>query len=512
MITLEQLQPDGLKRLLEKQWSEEGQKFKGGAKRRKDEFDTRLCIDTEQHRHLIVSRIFRLFKSADIAAAVAEHADTRRNIAKRVIDRIATPYETPPIRELQGLPEATQLQFLDAYREAETDTTAATWSRYAALCNVVHVIPRIESDDLDDGALRWVTVLPHEADVLFDPKGERDPSILVYTCHDQGARWVAVDREWWWWLSKDWQVLGREPTNSLGLTPWAEFRVAPRQPGDYWNRGAGRNLVDGSLQVGLVSAQMEWVRRTHANKMITLALGQNDETPPGQVMQGEAPVITRGDNTRFTVHDTIVSVDEFEKHIASIVADIAEAYGLPATEIDPAPASTSDAANVFGPAGPRVFERITKLRTSMLTHLRRAETRLAITTGAVLSETGRLRGATPQQIKKAFKVSWLPPTFADTPKSQIDTANAGIDIGTTNAVAFYQQQNPGTTFAEAEAAVMRNFEIRAKLNDFQASRNLPRDPRDDAKTLAQLQGRIGGQRSAETRSSDDDQSGDEYDA
>jgi hypothetical protein len=496
MILLADIRPNGLHELLKRQWSEEGQKYMGGAAARKAEFKTRLRIDTEQHRQLIVQRIHRLFQTAEIADAIAEHADTRRNVLKRVVDRVATPYETPPTREIRDVDADLVRDFLDAYREADTDTTAETWSRYAFLCNVVHVLPRWEGEP---GELRWVTVLPHEADVVWDPLGEHDPSILVYACTDLGARWVAVDRERWWWLSKDWEIL-EEEEHGLGMSPWAEFRVAPRQPGDYWCRGAGRSLVDGALQVGLISAQMEWVRRTHANKLITLHLGENDATPPGQTIQGETPYISRGDQTRFAVHDTIVPIDNFVGHIADIVADLAESYGLPANEIDPLPA----AADGVAPAGPRAFERLTKLRTSMLKHLRKGETQLAVRAGALLASKGRMSGVGASQIKRGFRCTWLPPTFADTPKSQAEAATAKIDLGATNLVEFYQSQNPGTTFEDAKAEVMRNLELRAEFNEFQASRNLPASVRDDAATLAQLQGRTGGQKAAANRSSDDE--------
>ena len=510
MILLAEIGPNGLHELLKRQWSREGQHWVGGSSGRKADFSTRLQIDTENHKHLIQARVKRLFHDHDIRDAIAEHVDVRRNVLKRVVDRVATPYETPPLREIAGISEDAQRAFLDAYREAKTDTTASTWSRYGFLLNVVHVIPRIEST-----GLHWVTVLPHECDVVWDPAGEHDPSILVYGCKDRGARYVAVDRERWWWLDKDYKIVDEEEhpegwhpsADELGPTPWAEFRVADRQPGDYWCRGAGQALVDGALQVGMISAQLEWSRRTHAKKLITLQLGDNDESPPGQTMQGETAFITRGDQTRFAVHDTVVGVGEFLAHISSIVEDLAESYGLPATEIDPSSASTQDAANAFGPAGPRNYERIAKLRTSMLKHLRLGEHQLADRAGILLAATGRLGGVTREDIRRGFRCSWLPLTFADTPKSQIDTAIAGMSIGATDPVVFYQSQNPGLTFDEAAAAVQRHIEVRAQINEFQARRNMPSDPAHDGQSLAQMQGRIGGNTAAANSSPDGEQAG-----
>jgi hypothetical protein len=502
MITLAAIEPLGLKTLLQAQWKAEAETFPGGHEARKAEFDKRLRIDAERHLPLIHTRICELYNDADTAADVCKHADTRHNSLKRIADRVATPYETPPFREIREVADDQQRAFLDAYRDANTDTIAATWSRYAFLCNVVHVLPRWEGEP---GELCWVTVLPHKADVVWDPRGERDPSILVYECSDLGAHWVAVDRERWWWLSKNWEIVCEEP-HPIGLTPWAEFRVAPRQPGDYWCRGAGHALVDGTLQIGAIAAGMEWVRRTSARKLITISAGENDEKPPpGQTIGSELPFVMPAQGT-LNVHDTVVTVDDFVKHIEAVDEDLAEAYGLPVSEIDASRLVQESAAA-------KSFERLVKLRNSMLTHLRPAERQLAVRTGALLSASGRLSGVTTDQIKRGFRVSWPPLTFADTPKSQVETAQAEIGLAQTNIVAAYQAKNPGLTFEEAKAEVDRNIKIRGEYNDILAARNLPGDPRRDGESLPQAQGRVGGQTAAANRSSDDEQDEEaEYDA
>jgi hypothetical protein len=511
MITLRDIGPDGLKALREKQAQAEAEKFAGGAVARKSGFDARLQIDAENHRAMIEARVRKVHESKEIADQISKHVGIGRNVLLRVVNAVAVAYDTPPIREVRDVPEEQKRKLLQAYREAETNSTAPNWGRYAFLCNVVHVLPRIEADR----GLQWVTVLPHEADVLWDPDGERDPSILVYTCNDLGASFVAVDAERWWWLDDQGEVIDEEE-HQIGMRPWAEFRVAPRKPGDYWARNVGRNLVDATLNVGRISAHMDWIRRTAARKTSAMFVGENDEIPPGQVLQGEAPVIVRGDGSSFQVYDTIVSPAEFLADIAAIFEDVAEHYGLPVTAIDPSQGSTSDAANVFGPAGPRVHERLVKLRNSQTQQLGHGETQLAIRTAALLTANGRLN-VKADQARDGFRLRWAPATYADTPKAQAEAAGALMSNGlaSTDPVAFHQSQNPGMTFEEAREDVLRHIEVSAEIHDIQASRNLPSDPAKLGETLPQMQGRIGGQMAAANRLPDgehDDEEKAEYDA
>ena len=82
-----------------------------------------------------------------------------------------------------------------------------------------------------------------------------------------------------------------------------------------------------------------------------------------------------------------------------------------------------------------------------------------------------------------------------------------MSIGATDPVVFYQSQNPGLTFDEAAAAVQRHIEVRAQINEFQAQRNMPSDPAHDGQSLAQMQGRIGGNTAAANSSPDGEQAG-----
>lgn len=505
MITLRELGPDGLKALHQKQAKADGDRYSGGIDSRKANFGERLRIDAEDHRDLIAVRVRKVHQSFEIREEIVKHVGIGRNVLLRVVNAIAVAYDTPPIRELRDVPEEQKRKLLDAYRTAETDTTAPTWGRYAFLCNVVHVLPRIERDL----GLQWVTVLPDAADVIWDPQGERDPSILMYACHDLGAARVAVDSERWWWLDKQWKVIADEE-HGIGMRPWAEFRVAPRKPGDYWARSVGRNLVDATLDVGRIAAQMAWTRRTAGRKQVVIGEGENSPIIPGQVLGGELPAYVPHDAT-FDVKDTIVSPDDFLKDIAAVFEDVAESYGLPAGAIDPSQGSMSDAGN-----GPRIHERLVKSRLSQTKHLGLGETQLAIRTSALLTKNGRL-SVTAEQARASFRLRWAPASYADTPKAQAEAAVAFMSNGlaSSDSVAFHQLQNPGLTFEEALEEVLHHIETQAKINDIQASRNLPSDASKRGETLPQVQGRIGGQASAAKRSSDDEQDDEEkaeYDA
>ena len=88
---------------------------------------------------------------------------------------------------------------------------------------------------------------------------------------------------------------------------------------------------------------------------------------------------------------------------------------------------------------------------------------------------------------------------ADDPRAQVETALAQQKVAATNPVAFYQQLHPELDEYAAETEVYENVEQLAKMADALASRNLALGDSNQLQTVAQLQGRVGGQASGATR-------------
>lgn len=482
MITLAQIGPN-LKATYEAAMRAEGEAIKGGASARKAEFVERLKIDQQKHADLIRRRIRQLYQTTEIAELICNHVDTRRNVLRRVAAALAVAYDTPPTREVAGASTEEQRGMSDAYREAHTATEAESWGRYAVICNVVHVLPRIVGNP---GRLQWVTVLPHACDVLFDPNGEVDPSILIYDTNEIGARRIAVDSERWVWLDKNWNVIHHEE-HGLGMTPWAEFRVAPRGIGDYWARGMGHDLVDATLEAGRIAAHMAWTRKNNSQKLLIWNKDNPDsEIPPGQSDATKGIVVR---NVGVNVYDTEVSPESFQSELDNLLEEAAEAYGLDVGEIDPSRGAEMS---------PRRFERLVKERNRQIKHLVAAETKLAVVTSKLLRRANR-PAPDPDMVSTEFRVRFAPATYADHPKAQVETAQKLMEVGATDPYEFYQQLNPGLTYEEAREEVLQHLDARGEFNDILATRNMSSDPSTDVDSLPQAQGRIGGRMSAETR-------------
>ena len=480
-ILLSDVGPKGLERLLHLSWKKEAATFAGGAPRRKWNFHTRLLIDHELYEPLINARINKVYESAQSRRDIKLFVQLRRNILKRTADRVAVVYDRPPLRTLRKVAETKRRDFLRVYAQAKTATKATTWGRNAWMVNVVHVLPRWESE-----GLRWVTVLPHKADVIFDPRGEDKPSILVYETTSMGAAFVAVDHQQWWWLTKDWQLIASE-VHGLGRRPWAEFRVAEPPGDDYWDRGRRQSIADSTVELGRIEAHKGWARKGQSKKAPYMFVGQEDKVPANQTLNGEDLLYARTDTATIGVLDTVLSVEEFVAEIDDIIDDVAQSEGVPPSVVD---WRASDVDRAVEHAA------LVKVRTKQTKHLRVGELELAMLTGQLLLQVGHPAGLPAAAIEREFRIEYAQLTFADLPGQRVDTAKALMGLGGTTPYQFFQQEHPELTAEAARTEVDQNLEEIAEFWEFYSSRNLPADAATQIQTsiqsLPQAQGAVGG--------------------
>lgn len=481
MITLRQLGPGELRRMIEQTRQDDD------AAGRKAAAANRLRVDAQQHLELLRLHATRFYDSAEIRTEILRHVDVLKNLLRMVCNQVAVAYDRPPARRLRGVDAEQEREFLAAYREASTDVEASQWNRFAFYLGVVHILPRIEH-----GKLVWVTVTPDTADVLFDPAGEREPSILVYESKCHGSKYVAVDAERWQWIDKDWKLITEE-THGLGMVPWVTFRWQPPPRGDYWDRAAGQDLYDGTMEIGRVYAQARWVRKHNSKRLTHIHTGQNVDVPANQNMSSTQPVHTHGDGAAtIASHDMVVPVGEFIAEMREITESVLEAYGLPSSIVDVSDTASNTPAN--GQAA------LDKIRNKSIRSFDASELQLAIRVAALLRGAGRLR-LSETEVRESFRCRFALMTWADHPRDRMETAKAKIELGQTDPYELYCEENPGVTYAEAVEYVDGHVEARAKFYEVFKAHNLSLDPSDDMKTAAQMNGKIGGMTPA-----DDDES------
>ena len=143
-----------------------------------------------------------------------------------------------------------------------------------------------------------------------------------------------------------------------------------------------------------------------------------------------------------------------------------------------------------------VDAQLGKLRARQLSHFARAELELARRIAALVSRHDPARAVADEAVRKGFRVRFAPFVPADDPRAQVETALAQQKVAATNPVAFYQQLHPELDEYAAETEVYENVEQLAKMADALASRNLALGDSNQLQTVAQLQGRVGGQAGA----------------
>jgi ribosome biogenesis protein Tsr3 len=501
VITLRELGLAGLRRRIEEQDRQEMQPFAapmstdittilpgplgiGGARTRKIDAQHRLLIDQELHEPLLRAEVHRLYQSTEGRELVSRHVRTTRNVLKRTANALSVAYQLEPIRKVgsQKMAKAWRKAVIDG---ARFNMQAKRWARYAWICNVVHVIPMVI-----DGAVEYEEILPHAADVVFDD-GDTEPSILVYLSDGAGWSRVAVDNERFWYLSDNWEIVdevehGYRGVDGKPMQPWVQWRVRSRMRSeDYWKRGEGRQLVDATLVVGVVAAAMAAIRQ-NSNRRLPVMVASNidEDVPPGQNLTGEHPLMFR--NGEFQAVDLITPVAEFLNHTNDEEGEIAEAYGVPVGVIDSS-RSTKDTRWME-------FQAVARHRQEMIPHLRAADLETQIKTAIIMRAEGhaQARNIKVARFAETLRVKFQKQTFLEMPSERLKFYREAMSLGLHDPVSVRMLEHPEETFEEAKRESMATRELRAEFNEFEASRNLATDAGQDADSLAQLQGRLGG--------------------
>ena len=476
---------DGIRKALAEQQAP-GARWAGKA----TTFARAAMIDAGQHRNLILMRIGEIYTTEEAKRAIEKHVSRDRNVLRYIVDSLATPYNTAPTRKIRDITDAQAEAIRDAYRIAEVDEALEQAGRIVVWGNTAHVLVRWEQDEP-----RMLVLGPHQCDALWAPgSGDKYPSILTYATSAGGADRVLVDSERWVWVRESagqWTEIESEP-HGLGMTPWVCWRWrAPAS--DYWDVELGQDLVDCTLDVGRMAAHMRWVRTHRAQRALVLTLAENDPTPAPQQVNGDGAIMIRGSRAAgLEVIDPETPPHNFLTDIKEAIASTAASYGL---------RSVSDAGLVDEEAE---ADKLGKLRARQLSHFARAELELARRIAALVSRHDPARAVADEAVRKGFRVRFAPFVPADDPRAQVETALAQQKVAATNPVAFYQQLHPELDEYAAETEVYENVEQLAKMADALASRNLALGDSNQLQTVAQLQGRVGGQASGATRAEQSD--------
>jgi hypothetical protein len=513
MMTVEDLSHEALVKLLS-----ETVRPTGANKRRRDEFADRFAIQTDEYDHIIKKRICETHDLSDTQMEMCRWAVGFFNPQKRIVRRMAVAYKRRPRRRIEKTTKTENRKYADLMREIGYDGETVEWQRYSVAMNRIVILVAPNEDDEDKPTIKFMLVtgaiaevVQEEGKAITDPPGilcYRLPAASQHALDAKTAICVTVDSRWWIWWNNAHQMV-RIVEHGMGMVPGADMRSTRPAGEDWWDPSSGRGVTKTVAEVGMIAASMGWTRKQMCRKVLGLFTEEEgDEVPEGQtISHPEKPIVASGRGITLTVQDLIVPIDEFKKQITTLQDEAAELVtGAVSTLVDPDPQSEN--AGVVGVSQHAAMEEVREAQVMILDGFER---RMAILIAKLSTILGMANAVDPDKMREGFRCVWPRLPLLDNPKARVEVWQAETTFGITDQVEALVERE-GLSEEEAEERLMAIAVRRARFDGFRASRNQKADPGDGDPTtielaekpgesLAQTQGRAGGQSSGESRAS-----------
>lgn len=477
---------------------------------RQADVERRLLMLQGNWRHYVEAYIANTYRIDAVKLAIQRRVKRTYNLLDQICNRVCVAYSVPPVRELAGAPEETQQAFTALIRESKIVTKAKTWERLAFATGVLVTVPRVRLDPAGQGPrLDYEMILADRADVYTDtadPMG--DPQAIVYQLRhgsdfsSDPMQTVVLDANAWWYLDRAGRRIGKVE-HGAGIFPGTVWRL-DEPIDDWWCSFRGEGIADATIEVAHLAARMDWVRHSQDRYREYLG-GENVDMIPTQAAGAEGPVVIPLPPDSYELDALAVNtpVSNHLEHINSYIRQAAESLGVPAIVVDfemLQEGSNADAMNVAQHAA------LAKLRNSHLDYYRQSEHDSAWKTALVLRGMGHpaAREIKPDVVRERFAITYPELTFVDHPMKRAEVSEKRIDLGLSSTFREYRGYYPELTAAQAREQVLAIAKEEGELNEFYIQHNIPRGAGARLKTLAQMQGAIGGEASGVARQPEDD--------
>lgn len=487
MFTIEDLSEAERRDLLERAM----QPVAAATRDRRKEFWARWMALRERPDDLVRERIRDTFHTPEIAAEVQLWATGIFNPVRRLSERVAKAYSSPPIREVDGIGKRANAQMLRTLKRLRFNARCRGWNQWQVAMNALVVLvkparrardgkPTLDFDKITGACGE---IVPHPDAPFGDA-----PAILAYTVQRGGdalqqdpAREevvATVDARWWCYWNRQGELL-RAVEHGLGMFPGAMLRSTEPEGDtvdDFWDPDFGRSTTQALREAGLAGAIMGWTRKTLFGKLvaITRAEGQagpnETEDEEGQPLgHPEAPLEL--DSASVAVHDLQVGVEQFAQHMGMLLAEAAHALtGTSSILEEPKPGqTTSDTASVHRHAALR------QLQEEQIEYLEPFELELAEVMAAMAQRIGMEGLPAPEAVRDGFTIRHRPLTLLETPSERLNFAIGATKYGVTDQVEWLMAAE-GISEEEASERVIALAKRVADLNDLRASRMSTADP------------------------------------
>lgn len=462
-------------------------KWSAGAERRVAA-DHKLKVYGEAHLPLVHAAIDDYFGGGQVGRDVKRFASRSPNLAKATTDAVAVAYRSGCTRELMGASPEQAKAFAAIVAESGIDRHAPGLNARSWLAGPYLVGPHLSNR----GRLQLDRISPASCDV------DRDGDDIDAALCQVGGGFVEVTADAWRYFDAKGEEYKPAVYHTTGVCPLVPF-VSFDAGDDWFAQAAHAGLVDATILCAYKQALGLYTRQVSGTPQMVIE-GDVESTPPGQVLGHPVHPVVLPDGGKAYMLDRVVSAKDYLDEISAIITMAISGEGLPPGSIT-LQANNGDWGNLaISAEGPRLAVH----RDKQVPHLRRSELELwPVVCDFLRGSTHRLARVLPSgdEVRDMLRVSFPDLSTPDEQLKRINVMVAGLPYGLSSPSDVRLAAQPELTRAEVEELRAKNLaEYLASVEEM-TKRNTPADMPEahGVQTLAQQQGRIGGQASGESR-------------
>jgi hypothetical protein len=467
-------------------------------KQRRRRAAARFSIWTETYRALIAARIDLRWDDKSSREQLARHISMSLNVGLDIARQVCVVWKHGARRTVEGASDEARSALGRLIAESRFDSTAPIWNQIAFLVGAVIVVPVLRR-----GALRWDTLLPQHYTVATDPEDRMGTPFAVGWGNQPDAtdprdktNYTVLDAEAWRYYE-----IGNGPPrqtgeeeHGLGEFPGETLRFDVPGIGTEWYGLEKDRIYDVTLDVGVLSTAMSWVRKAQCHKLLVtvgnmqnVAKGQKPD--PEQNIEMDVPQGPGGVSIQALDFDTDPA--NAMKQILFLKEQAVEAFGIPGSAV------TFDFRS--GSEGERLRvtqEGLTEIRDTQIPFSRSFEHGLWGKSVALARSFGhRLANELPtdEEMRVGYQVRYpkLGRVFND-PQVEMEWTDFEIAKGGLSRVEWMRLRNPAMDDSQVRALMTQFLEEETWWINELAKRNMATNPDGNIETLAQAAGRVGG--------------------
>lgn len=424
------------------------------------------------------------------AAYVRLFARRMPNVLMAVANTIAVGYRSGVRRELKGASPEVSRAFADLVTESGINRRAAGLNARSWVAGPHILAPHFTRRN----KLALDIIEPSRCDII------RDGDDIDEVLWQQGGTYVLLDGSGWRYFGADGEeVEGAAVYHAAGVCPAVPF-VSFDGGADFWASTAHNGLVDATLMIAYKVAIGLFARQV-SGIPLTVIFAALEKLPPGQTLGHPiAPLLIDDATAKVQVFGERVVGTEYLAEISALLTMAVSAEGLP-------PGSVTMQANQMDSGGIAITAegpRLSALRDKQVPELKASELGLwPRVADLVRGSVHRHARVMPpgDELAEMLRVNFPDLSSPDEQLKRIEVLKAGLPFGLASPTDLILAAQPEVSPEEArEHRAERLAEYIADIEPL-VTRNVPAAAPEarGVQTLAQEQGRVGGQASGQTR-------------